>query len=170
VKNVEFRTKLTTLLKSSNGIKVFWEIELHLLSMLFIANSIVTLVNSDVTSNEHPINAALRGHHSVAGPRVYNGPARSTRDQIRSTELTARVFSASAILRRVRFLFSALYLWQTKARAFSAFESTEGSGVLGLYPCKVRAFPVLPPLNLRLGRSRPSSLHQSTGVPGSASV
>jgi len=57
-----------------------------------------------------------------------------------------------------------------KARAFSAFESTEGSGVLGLYPCKVRAFPVLPPLYQRLGRSRPSSLHQSTGGPGSASA
>jgi len=26
------------------------------------------------------INAALRGYHSVAGSRVYNGPARSTQD------------------------------------------------------------------------------------------
>jgi len=52
----------------------------------------------------------------------------------------------------------------------SAFDSTEDSGVLGLYPCEVRAFSALPPLNQRLGRSRPFSLHQSMGVPGFASI
>jgi len=81
------------------------------------------------------------------------------------------MFSTTAILERVR-MFSALYLWQTKARAFSAFESKarafsafilarfgrsrlclrliHGSGVLGRFPCtRARVFSVLPPLFIR---------------------
>jgi len=92
--------------------------------------------------------------------RVYKGPARSTRHQIRSAKLSARVFSATAIPKRVR-AFSALHLGQTEAWAFSASASTKGSGVLGLYPCEVRVFPALPPFNPRLGHSRPLPLQGS---------
>jgi len=115
----------------------------------------------------NPITAALRGHHSVAGPgyiKVRHGVLETRSDPPSCWHWCSRL----QLPKRVR-AFSALHLCQTEAWAFSVFASTKGSGVLGLYPCEVRVFPALPPLNPRLGRSRPLPL-QGTGVPGFASV
>jgi len=67
-------------------------------------------------------------------------------------------------------VFSALYISQAKARAFSAFEIFGRFGRSRLSSLRrARAFPALPPLYPRLGYSRSLSL-QGTGVPGLAST
>jgi len=66
-------------------------------------------------------------------------------------------------------LFSARYE-STGVLGFQ-FRSSWDSGVLGLTPaCRARAFSALPPLIIRIGRSRPYFCLQSSGVLGSASA
>jgi len=140
----------------------------------------------------HPITAAFRGHHSVAGPgyiKARHGALRirsdlpSCRDGCSRPQLFLKEYGRSRLFTSVKQKHGrSRFLHPRKVREFSAFilarfgcsrfclRLTHGSSVLGRYLCRARAFPALPPLDPRPGYSRPFSVHQSMGVLGFASA
>jgi len=79
-------------------------------------------------------------------------------------------YGNQVLIKRIR-VFSTLLRTIRKHVLGFQFRSSWDSGVLGLTPaCRARAFSALSPFIIRLGRSRPYSCLQSSGVLGSASA